>query len=95
MTTLTVELPDALDERLAQAAERERLTKSEMARKAVQDYLARCAPPTREYLAGHVRQHGQPAPESFAAQAARYIGVAGGGPPDLSTNPEHLEGFGK
>jgi hypothetical protein len=33
-------------------------------------------------------------PQSFTAAAQQYIGCLDGGPSDLSTNPEHMAGFG-
>lgn len=45
------------------------------------------------------RKNGRPENEpqkfvSFAEAAAKYIGSVEGGPPDLSTNPKYMEGFG-
>ncbi len=34
-------------------------------------------------------------PRSFAAAAQHYIGSLDGGPSDLSTNPQYMEGFGE
>ncbi len=33
-------------------------------------------------------------PQSFTAAAQSYIGCLDGGPPDLSTNPHYMVGFG-
>jgi hypothetical protein len=33
-------------------------------------------------------------PQSFTAAAHQYVGGLEGGPSDLSTNPEHMAGFG-
>jgi hypothetical protein len=49
----------------------------------------------RTLLAEHLR--GRPRRES-CLEIARRIGIVGvyeGTPPDLSTNPEHFEGFGR
>jgi hypothetical protein len=32
--------------------------------------------------------------QSFTAAAHQYVGCLDGGPSDLSTNPEHMAGFG-
>jgi predicted transcriptional regulator len=42
MPALSLRLPDELDHRLAEEAEREGLPRSEVARQAIADYLARC-----------------------------------------------------
>jgi predicted transcriptional regulator len=42
MAALSLRLPDDLDHRLAEEAEREGLPRSEIARQAIADYLARC-----------------------------------------------------
>ena len=42
MPALSLRLPDELDHRLAAEAEREGLPRSEVARQAIADYLARC-----------------------------------------------------
>ncbi|PSB21210.1 DUF2281 domain-containing protein [Phormidesmis priestleyi ULC007] len=34
-------------------------------------------------------------PRSFAVAAQHYIGSLDGGPSDLSTNPQYMEGFGE
>ena len=49
----------------------------------------------REALAEHVRRR---TPQASCLDIARRIGFIGaykGGPSDLSTNPEHMEGFGR
>ena len=100
--TLTLKLPKALDAQLTAAAKRRRANKTTILRQALREYLARQESPahaetelTREYFEQYLREHGKPAPESFAAQAAKYIGCAEGGPPDLSSNKKYLEGFGE
>jgi hypothetical protein len=35
-----------------------------------------------------------PETQSFTAAAHQYVGCLDGGPSDLSTNPEHMAGFG-
>ncbi len=34
-------------------------------------------------------------PRTLAEMAEKWIGICDGGPPDLSTNPKHMEDFGK
>ena len=109
MTTLTLKLSKALDQQLTAAAKRRRASKTAILQQALREHLARQpAEPTngssgqpepeltREYFEQYLQEHGVPAPESFAAQAAKYIGcIDVDGPTDLSTNPIHMEGFGE
>lgn len=96
MTTLTLELSEPLDAQLTKLAKRRRVSKTAVAQEALQNYLLReSAKPTREQLENYLKQHGSPAPESFAVKAEKYIGIATGGASDLSSNPKHLEGFGE
>jgi hypothetical protein len=81
MNTLTVKIPAGLDSALAQASERAQVSKSELVRRAVAAYL------------GHVGK--QPAQPSALDLAGDLVGCFGGGPPDLSFNPRHLDDFGK
>ncbi len=80
MNTLTLDLPAALDEQLTKAAQSQGASKVEIIYEAVKEYLA---------------QRQTPPPDSFAALAADVIGCAKGGPPDLSTNKKHMEGYGQ
>ena len=80
MNTLTLDLPAALDEQLTEAAQAQGASKVEIIYEAVKEYLA---------------QRQTPPPDSFAALAAKFVGCLDGGPPDLSTNPKYMEGFGK
>jgi len=80
MKTTAVILPNALDAKLASVARQRRTTKSAIVRAALEQYLARNA---------------EPSPESFAALAKDLIGCVSGGPPDLSYNKKHMEGFGR
>jgi predicted transcriptional regulator len=85
MTTLTLKLPEALDEQLTTIAKRRRSSKTTLVLKAIEAYLAgqsvTAAPskaPTVEELAGHL------------------IGcIDVDGPTDLSTNKKYFEGFGE
>ncbi len=97
MTTLTLKLPKALDAQLTETAKRRRASKTAVLLEALREYMAR--QPTelsREYFEQYLKEHGEPAPESFAARAAHLIGcIDVDGPTDLSTNPKHMEGFGE
>lgn len=81
MNTLTLKLPPALDAALAEASARARLSKSELVRRAVIAYLA-------------PGQQQAKAPSALAL-AGDLVGCFGGGPSDLSSNPRHLDGFGR
>jgi hypothetical protein len=49
----------------------------------------------RELLAAHFTRHPRPATALEIARRAGVIGCADGLPPDLSTNKDHFEGFGR
>lgn len=107
MTTLTLKLPKTLDEQLAAVAKRKRASKTAIVRQAVESYLTGQQPDqvntqsvgqelTTEYFVQYLKEHGEPAPESFAAKARKYIGCLDSDiPTDLSTNKNHFEGFGE
>ena len=79
MRTVSLKIPDALDDRLEAAARKRGVSKSELLRKAV----ARLLP------------DGEPADgSSFLEKAGKLVGCVGG-PPDLSFNPRHLRGYGE
>jgi hypothetical protein len=80
MKTTAVTLPNALDARLTSAAKQRRTTKSQIVCAALEQYLTRNA---------------EPPPGSVAALAKDLIGIASGGPPDLSYNKKQMEGFGR
>lgn len=80
MKTISVKLSDTLAAKLTSAAKQQETTKSAIVRAAPTDYLAR---------------HPEPQPGSVGALAKDLIGVASGGPPDLSYNKKHMEGFGR
>ena len=80
MNTLSLNLPEQLDAQLAEVAEERGTSKVELIYEAVKEYLSLRQPPP---------------PDSFAALAAEFAGCLDGGPPDLSTNPKYMEGFGK
>lgn len=79
MRTLSLKLPDALDTRLAAAANRQRTTKSNVARQALEAYLNRGANAEKGTL---------------LELAGDLIGSLEG-PGDLSHNPEYMRDFGR
>jgi Arc/MetJ-type ribon-helix-helix transcriptional regulator len=81
MSTLTVKIPPSLDEAIARASAQSHLNKSELVRRALEAYLR--------------QREGQPAFVSALDQAGDLVGCFAGGPADLSSNPEHLAGFGQ
>jgi hypothetical protein len=81
MDTLTIKIPPHLSAAVAQASAQEHLSKSELVRRALEAYL---------------RQHASASPVVSALdQAGDLVGCFEGGPADLSSNPEHLRGFGR
>lgn len=81
MNTLTIEIPPRLEAAVTAASAREHVTKSELVRRALEAYL---------------RQREAQAPFVSALDLAGDLaGCFKGGPPDLSSNPEHLAGFGR
>lgn len=81
-TTLTIKVTEALDSALRVASKKARLTKSEVARRAIEAYLA--------------HEKGDRADEPSAlARAGDLVGCFSGGPKDLASNPRHMQGFGK
>ena len=81
MNTLTIKIPLGLDTALAQASERQQLSKSELVRRAVAAYIGQTQSQAR-------------APSALDI-AGDLVGCFSGGPVDLSSNPRHLDGFGK
>ncbi|MEA2601956.1 MAG: Ribbon-helix-helix protein copG family [Acidobacteriota bacterium] len=79
MKTLSLKLPDTLDEELENLAARKRTSKSAVIREALSGYLGR---------------NGSASGTSFAALAADLAGCVEG-PDDLSVNPDHLAGYGR
>ena len=77
---ITIRVDDSLHERLEAAAEAAGKTESQLMREALEDYLD--------------RQSAGPTAYDLFKQAG-VIGSVSGGPKDLSTNPKHLEGFGR
>jgi Arc/MetJ-type ribon-helix-helix transcriptional regulator len=81
MNTLTIKIPPQLEQEIARASQREHLSKSELVRRA---------------LVAYVSQRNAAAPTMSALeQAGDLVGCFSGGPPDLSTDPRHLDDFGR
>lgn len=81
MNTLTIKIPAGLDTALAQASERQQLSKSELVRRAVAAYIGQAQSQARG--------------PSALDLAGDLVGCFSGGPADLSSNPRHLDGFGQ
>ncbi len=108
MKILSLKLPESLDAELEAAAARRGTTKSALLRDALTSYLApggpprapadevrEPAPPYGDKGKGEAEAKGEaPAKPSFLSLAGDLAGCVEG-PADLSSNPEHLHGFGK
>lgn len=109
MKILSLKLPESLDAELEAAAARRGTTKSALLRDALTSYLGHRDPSSsgdeiRESPAPPYGQEGpapardaedeEPARPSFLSLAGDFAGCVEG-PADLSSNPEHLRGFGK
>ncbi len=79
MKALSIKIPDPLFHDLVDRARRSATSQSEIMRAALAAYLGAGA---------------QSQPASCAQRASRWVGIMKG-PKDLSTNPKHLDGFGK
>lgn len=80
MTTVTLKMPAALATRLQLAAERLHTSRSDIIRRAVADYI------DHEMVS---------AEQPIALDLVRdFVGKVEG-PPDLSTHPRHLQGYGR
>ena len=81
MRTLTIKISPLLEQEIALASEREHLSKSELVRRALVAYISQrnAAVPTLSAL----------------EQAGDLVGFFSGGPSDLSSNPRHLDDFGR
>lgn len=95
MKILSLKLPESLDEALEAAAARQGTTKSALLREALASYLEHTG------QEGEVREPAAPPYGEEQPPRASFLALAGDlagcveGPPDLSTNPEHLRGFGQ
>jgi hypothetical protein len=81
MATLTVKIPEALERSIAIAARRERVTKSELARRAMAKYVAQIGEDHKF--------------QSALDLAGSLIGSVRGGPADLATNAKYMDDYGK
>ena len=81
MSTLTIKIPPQLEQEILLASAREHLSKSELVRRALVAYVRQ-------------RQTGAPV-VSALDQAGDLVGCFSGAPSDLSSNPRHLDGFGR
>jgi hypothetical protein len=81
MTTLTVKIPEALERSISMAARRERVTKSELVRRAMTKYIS--------------QTHVDPGFQSALDLAGGLIGSVRGGPADLATNTKYMDDYGK
>jgi len=79
MDTVTFKIPNEIRERLAAYARETGVSKSEVLRQALQEYLAN---------SDHIVE------DSFGALTADLAGSLDG-PEDLATNPKYMEGFGR
>ena len=80
MKAMFLKIPAELEEKIERAARRHRLTKSEVVRQALEQF---------------VREESEPPPPSSALALLEDLAGCLEGPPDLSANKEHLEGYGR
>ena len=81
MATLTVKVPEELERSITIAARRERVTKSELIRRAMVKYVAQIG-------------DGQKF-QSALDLAGGLIGSVRGGPVDLATNAKYIDDYGR
>ena len=81
MNTLTIKISSTLEQELLRMSSQTHLSKSELVRRALVAYISQ-------------RTTGTPF-VSALDQAGDLVGCFSGGPPDLSSNKQYLEGFGK
>jgi metal-responsive CopG/Arc/MetJ family transcriptional regulator len=84
MAAISLKLTDALDAQLTEQAQRRRLSKSELVRRALTAFLQA----SDEGLEVSVEP-------SAVYLVADLVGCCEGGPADLSSNPAYLSGFGE
>lgn len=83
MAVISLKLSEELDAQLTEQAQRRRLSKSELVRRALTTFLQ-----TSEQGMG-----GSGSPSAIEL-LADLVGYCEGGPADLSSNPAYLAGFG-
>lgn len=81
MSTLTFKVEAPLQREIARCSRRQGITKSELMRRAVNQYLG--------------QQNGEKPFVSALELAGDLVGSITGTPPDLSTNPKYMEGYGE
>jgi Arc/MetJ-type ribon-helix-helix transcriptional regulator len=81
MGTLTIKIPPQLEQEIVLVSMREHLSKSELVRRALVAYVS-------QRKAGTLNM-------SALEQAGDLVGCFSGGPSDLSSNPRHLDEFGR
>ena len=81
MSSLTLQLPDSLKDRLTAAARRSRKTPARFVRETLEDRLT-----TMPAHSGHS--------SSLYEQSRDLCGSVTGGPRDLAANKKHLNGYG-
>ena len=81
MVTLTIKISSTMEQELLEASDQAHLSKSELVRRALEAYIGQ-----RKTTAPFV---------SALDQAGDLVGCFSGGPSDLSSNPRHLDGFGR
>lgn len=81
MNTLTVKIPAELTQAVDELAARSHQSRSELVRRALQAYVQ--------------TQQADTAHTGLLAAVPDLVGCFAGGPPDLSTNPEHMASFGQ
>lgn len=80
MKTLSLKIPETLDQRIALEVTRRKIGKSALVREAIERHLGTRSPARK--------------PQSFVDLAGDLIGKRQG-PADLSTNVKYLKNFGK
>jgi Arc/MetJ-type ribon-helix-helix transcriptional regulator len=83
MAVISLKLTEDLDAQLTAQAQRRRLSKSELVRRALTAFLQ-----SSEQGGGDLK------PQSAADLLADLVGCCEGGPADLSSNSAHLSEFG-
>ena len=83
MAVISLKLTEELDAQLTAQAQRRRLCKSELVRRAL-----------TAFLQASEQGGGGPQPQSAADLLADLVGCCEDGPADLSSNPAHLSDFG-
>lgn len=81
MGTLSLKVTDQLERKIERASRRQGISKSELMRRAVQQYLDQA-------------KSGKPFVSAYD-MAPHLAGSIKGTPPDLSTNPKYMDGYGE